>query len=311
MKFYNIQTVSRLCGVSAHCIRAWEKRYGAIKPERMDNGRRVYSEKELNRLMMLGKLSSMGNSIGLIARLSDDELNKLIDKMGEQKKALPVITNSLVDPKSYLNNMLMALHSYKLDVLTHELNKASMDLSCRDFAMEVVAALFRRVGELVQAGKMSYAQEHTLSAITKFFIGRRIGQHYKVNPRNKSKIILATPQGESHTIGLLLSALLMAEYGVDFIYLGEDLPAQAIADAAKATNASTILLSITGFYSYSGLSINNFVNELQQTLPNTQVWLGGAVEQYSGYSSKSSEVVTFKKLDELDQKLKKLSEVAF
>lgn len=306
MNFYNIQTVSRLCGVSAHCIRAWEKRYGAIKPERMDNGRRVYSDKELNRLMMLGKLSSMGNSIGLIARLSDDELSNLINKMGEQKKALPTISNSLVNPKSYLNNMLMALHSYKLDVLTHELNKASMDLTCRDFALEVVAALFRRVGELVQSGKMSYAQEHTLSAITKFFIGRRIGQHYISEKKGTIKICLATPQTELHSVGLLLASLLMAEHNLNFVYLGEDLPEESIAEAVKATQSDIVLISVSPAFDANN-NVNNVAAKLRRLLPNqTEIWIGGDVKAISASTIRESRIVPLDSLDLLDKKIAQL-----
>jgi hypothetical protein len=84
----------------------------------------------------------------------------------------------------------MALQAYKLDVLTHELSKASLDLSCRDFALEVVANLIRKVGEYVQQGKMTIAQEHTLSALTKFFIGRRISQSYRSENPSSQRIIL-------------------------------------------------------------------------------------------------------------------------
>jgi DNA-binding transcriptional MerR regulator len=61
MKLFSIQSVSEMTNLSTHCIRAWEKLYKAITPVRGENGRRVYSEKEVNRLVLLGKLSS-GNS---------------------------------------------------------------------------------------------------------------------------------------------------------------------------------------------------------------------------------------------------------
>lgn len=311
MKHYNIQTVSQLCGLSSHCIRAWEKRYGAIKPERTDNGRRVYSESELNRLMMLGKLSSLGNSISLIANLPDEELGRLLEKMTQGRGLLPSIRPSkMQDPAIYLQNMFMALHAYKLDVLAHELNKASLDLSCKEFALEVVASLFRKVGEYVHDGKMSIAQEHTLSALTKFFIGNRIGQHYKADKTSRFKITLATPNGEFHSIGLMLASLLMVEHGINFIYLGENLPEESIADCAKATDSDAILLAISPAYSGRTHSINEVTSKLRGMLPaKTQIWVGGAVEQLNASTIRDASVLTFSSLATLDSKLSQLSAV--
>lgn len=309
MKHYNIQTVSQLCGLSSHCIRAWEKRYGAIKPERTDNGRRVYSEAELNRLMMLGKLSSLGNSISLIANLPDEELGRLLEKMTQGRGLVPSIAPSknIQDPSVYLNNMFMALHAYKLDVLAHELNKASLDLSCKVFALDVVAALFRKVGEYVHNGKMSIAQEHTLSALTKFFIGNRIGQHYRTDKTSRFKITIATPVGEFHSIGLMLASLLMVEHGINFIYLGENLPEESIADCAKATECDAILLAISLAYSNRTHGINEVTSNLRGLLPaKTQIWVGGAVNQLKMNSARDMNIHAFNSLALLDAKLAQL-----
>jgi len=309
MKYYNIQTVSEMCGLSSHCIRAWEKRYGAIKPTRSENGRRLYSENELNRLLMLGKLSSLGNSISLIANLPDDELEKLLQKMtqGRLSNFAPVQTKSLVEPETYLNNLFMALHAYKLDVFTHELNKASMDLTCHDFAMDLIAPLFRKVGEYVHNGRMNIAQEHTLSVITKFFIGRRIAQHYKSDQPGKFRVTLATPSGEFHSIGLMLASLLMAEHGVNFLYLGEDLPPESIADAARATNSNAILLAISPAYAYRNKDINEVSLKLRSLIPDsTQIWIGGSVSDVKMTTIRDANVTTFDHLSSLDKKLAQL-----
>ena len=308
MKNYNIQTVSQLCGVSTHCIRAWEKRYGAIRPVRSENGRRLYSEAEVNRLLMLVKLSSFGNSIGLIARLPDEELRALVAKMG-QSPVHAVETKALVDPKIYLSNMLMALNSYKLEILTHELNKASMDLSCRQFALDVVAALIRKVGVEVQAGRMSIAQEHTLSAIMKFFIGRRIAQHYRRELPQKPKFLLATPVGEEHYLGILLASLLMADKNINFVYMGENLPEESIADAVKATGADTVLLSISPAYQKNTQGINPVLQQLRKLLPETSIWVGGSVEQVHPRTQKDLNVGLYAHLAQLDEKLDSMGTV--
>lgn len=305
MNYFSIQTVSEMTKLSTHCIRAWEKRYNAITPERSENGRRVYSEKELERLMILGKLCQLGNQISLIANLSDQELQALLEKITGTTNEAPAVLKSLVPPETYLMNLFMALNAYKLDIFTHEMNKASHDLSCRDFALKVIAGLFRKVGEDVAHGKMSIAQEHTLSALTKFFIGKRVNQHYRSQNAKRFTITLATPVGEQHSIGLLLATLLMAEYGINFIYLGEDLPEDSIADAALATDSDAILLSVSPFY--GSKNINHVVTKLRaKAHARQEIWVGGAVDQLGHETIRDQRISIFRDLETLDKKLSQL-----
>ena len=51
MQYFNIQVASQLSGVASATIRAWEKRYNAVVPERGDNKHRLYSEKDIEILI--------------------------------------------------------------------------------------------------------------------------------------------------------------------------------------------------------------------------------------------------------------------
>ena len=63
---YPIRTVAKLSGVSMDTIRAWERRYGAVTPQRSARGR-MYSEKEVQRLALLRDAVARGHAIGQIA----------------------------------------------------------------------------------------------------------------------------------------------------------------------------------------------------------------------------------------------------
>ena len=70
-----IGAVERLTGVSAHTIRKWEERYGAVKPRRTDGGKRLYSDNDVQRLILIKRLADRGLSLTGLARLSIDQLN--------------------------------------------------------------------------------------------------------------------------------------------------------------------------------------------------------------------------------------------
>lgn len=287
MGLYTINQASKLSGLSAHCIRAWEKRYDAIRPQRLENGRRMYTETEIKRLVLLQKISSFGHSIGLIAHHTDDELLEMLEKMGgEVSQILP--PNS-VSPEEYLPRIIDALKKYDLATLTSELNQASENLSYRDFSLNVLAVLFRTAIDL------NITQEHTLSALTKFFIGNRLARHYQSSSKRRPKILLAAPLGEYHSLGLLLSALLIAEYKFDLVYLGENLPEQSIAEAAIATESDIVLISIV-----MG-EANQTLKKLRELIPHKkEIWVGGNLSKISSQEAKEIPNRTFSSLEQLD-----------
>ena len=74
---YPIQVVVRETGLSAHVLRVWEKRYGAVVPQRTATQRRVYSDADVRRLKLLRQATLLGHPIGSVAGLPDEALEKL------------------------------------------------------------------------------------------------------------------------------------------------------------------------------------------------------------------------------------------
>ncbi|WP_277584875.1 MerR family transcriptional regulator [Psychrobacillus antarcticus] len=60
---FTIQQVSDVTGLSKQVIRKWEERYEIVQPERLENGYRVYREKDVNALLKVKTLSEKGFSI--------------------------------------------------------------------------------------------------------------------------------------------------------------------------------------------------------------------------------------------------------
>jgi hypothetical protein len=66
--------VARLTGLSTQLIRAWEQRYGAVVAERAENGRRIYTTADVEKLGLLKVLTERGIAISTIATLDTDAL---------------------------------------------------------------------------------------------------------------------------------------------------------------------------------------------------------------------------------------------
>lgn len=73
-----IRAAARRCGLSEPVIRIWEHRYAAIVPIRGPSGRRLYSEDQIQRLILLRRAIERGDTISRLATLTDRELEERV-----------------------------------------------------------------------------------------------------------------------------------------------------------------------------------------------------------------------------------------
>ena len=80
-RLYGIGAVARLTGLTDHTIRVWERRYSAVVAARAANGRRQYTEVDVQKLALLKQLTDRGISISRIAKDSAEELRQRVDSL--------------------------------------------------------------------------------------------------------------------------------------------------------------------------------------------------------------------------------------
>ena len=62
-RLYGIGAVARLTGLTDHTIRVWERRYSAVVTARAPNGRRQYTEADVQKLSLLKSLTDHGRRV--------------------------------------------------------------------------------------------------------------------------------------------------------------------------------------------------------------------------------------------------------
>ncbi len=73
---YRIGAVAKLTGISTDTIRAWERRYNVVEPNRGENNNRYYTDGHIKKLISVKRLVDAGQAIGTICRLTEDELQE-------------------------------------------------------------------------------------------------------------------------------------------------------------------------------------------------------------------------------------------
>lgn len=82
-RLYGIGAVARLTGLTDHTIRVWERRYAAVVAARAPNGRRQYTEADVQKLGLLKVLTDHGVSISRVAADSIDDLRQRVDSLAD------------------------------------------------------------------------------------------------------------------------------------------------------------------------------------------------------------------------------------
>lgn len=309
---YSIQFVSKVTGINSHTIRAWEKRYQAVVPKRNETGRRLFSKEQVERLRKLHDLVKMGSNISDIANLSDKDLSELHGTYHANTTTQTSTASSTgeyepIDLNSMLQNLILALNSFKLDIISHELEKARNNMDIRGFALSVLGPLLQEVGQQCQSGKLTVAQEHALSSIIKFHVGNLLCDCCHHFQASDTKIILTAPEGEMHEFGILIGSLLCKHYNLPFYYLGPNMPADALIQCINQINVDIAIVGVSqNMVSVNPTGINNYIMDIDERCErNAKIWVGG----YAGLSqgARSERVEVLPSLQMLDLELSKLA----
>lgn len=303
---FDIRQVVELTGVSEFTLRGWESRYRAIEPARNATGRRMYSRKDILKVQLLKSLVDRGHRIGSVASLSHDELQALMEKREDLSltgQEYLCETPFKQDPS--IKRILNLSERFNWDEIQKLLLKKREALSPRDFVLNFLLGLTQEINQQVDAGQFSITQEHIFSAILKenlFYLKATMQKA----PRKDLRLVLATPEGDIHEIGLLIASTLASIHGISALYLGPNTPKAEVCDACLRFKATHLLVSST-VSNESGAreDLMSFVNFLDRHLsPNITLWLGGRFGRMNSFHLKR-DFHSFKSLEEFDEKVKK------
>ncbi|GJM15405.1 MAG: MerR family transcriptional regulator [Thermodesulfobacteriota bacterium] len=278
-KKYSMKVVSMRTGLSAHAIRAWERRYNAVSPKRDSNNRRYYTEEDIDRLLLLKRVTDAGFGISQVVNSSEEELKNLLDTMNvidlPIKQDLDQKTRTVANENSfenYVESFMNALEQMNSKALENILIQAETDYGLNGVIENVLVPIMEEVGEGWRKGNLRISHEHLASHVIRTFLGGILASH-KTSP-SAPNVLVTTPADQWHDIGALMIAVTAASEGWNVTYLGANLPSQEIAGAVKQNNCKAVILSIV--YPEDDPVLVQEIRKLRRTLPdNVTIIVGG------------------------------------
>ncbi len=241
-----IGELARRTGVSPELLRAWELRYGLLRPERSSGGYRLYSAEDERRV---------GTMTGALGRgISAAEAAKL------------ALGDAIELPTA--KTLFEALVGFD-DAGAHAaLDRLLSSLTLESVLRDSVLPALRELGESWQRGEITIAQEHFASNLLR---GRMLGLARGWNRGSGPRALLACPAGEQHDLSLIVFGLALREHGWRVTYLGADTPLATIDETATTLRPDLVVIAAVDSARLSGQA-----DELHGLATRFQLALAGA-----------------------------------
>ncbi len=221
---WRIKEFAGIVGVPEATLRAWERRYHLLQPERTSGGYRLYSRADERRIRSMQAHMDRGIAAAEAAVLALSEAPAHV--------VAPTQPAALVEP------LLVAAEDFdatRFDALLDAALQFGQAAAIRD----VVLPALRGIGTRWETADITVGHEHFASHLIE---RRLLGLATGWEAGRGALALLASPSGERHTMGLVCFGLLMADRGWRIAYLGADTPVEQILDVADTIAPDVIVL---------------------------------------------------------------------
>lgn len=268
---YPIRTVAELTGINPVTLRAWERRYGLIKPERTPKGHRLYTDQHIALIRQIMDLVDRGISIG--------QVKNMLDREGTgQPATLPLTSQASGDPwAEYRQRMLNAISLFDDIYLDATYNDC---LSLYPFELVtrlLVAPLLREIRDRGISQPPGDAEARFLRTYLRNKLGARF--HHQSTQSRGLRLVGACLPGEHSEVELLVFSLSALTRGYRIVLLGPDMPLDGLAFAAEHSRARGIVLF--GSMEPTRALLNTHLPSFARQSP-VPVFVGGSIaDEYS------------------------------
>jgi DNA-binding transcriptional MerR regulator/methylmalonyl-CoA mutase cobalamin-binding subunit len=278
----SIRVAAAQTGLTAHVIRAWQKRYQLLDPARSEGGHRLYSAADVQRLSLVAQATRLGHPISSVAQLPEAALQQMLAAAAAAQTPLapqlaqdPSVPAPSAQAKAddFKAEIMAALERIDARAIDEILERADMALGWQGLLQLVIAPTAVAIGDGWRAGTLMATHEHIFTATVRKFLGSFYLQHSRTE--NAPRIVIATPQGQVHELGALLVAATAENVGWDATYLGPNLPVTDIIGAAVRRQAKAIALSI--IYPLDDPALHYRLKQMKRLMPpGLHLMVGGS-----------------------------------
>jgi MerR family transcriptional regulator, light-induced transcriptional regulator len=234
--YLRIGELARRTGATPELLRAWERRYGLLRPARSQGGFRLYTAADEARIRRMRDHLARGVAAAEAARLALDA-----DEVGAAPT--PATTAAPSPPlQAAARELAVALDQFQEEQAHAVLDRLLAAYRIETILRDLLIPYLHDLGERWARGDVSVAQEHFAANLLR---GRLLGLARGWGQGHGPAAVLACPPGEQHDLGLLAFGITLQRRGWRIIYLGPDTPIATIHHAIRRIAPDLVVLTGT------------------------------------------------------------------
>ncbi len=245
---YNIGVVSRMTGISRATLRAWERRYNFPEAKRTAGGHRLFSERDLMRLLWIKQRidEGMQTAQSISALRHQEQTGHLILPHTDLTYEMP--PKQLVSEDELGGNYFLGHATRLTEALTRRNTQQADEIlgevlsvsTPEDLILKVASPAMRLVGDAWEQGKISVATEHLATNYLrhKLLLWMVSGPP----PVSRPPIILSCAPNEWHEGSLLVIGALLRRRRWPVAYLGQSVPLADLAMFVREIDPQLVVM---------------------------------------------------------------------
>jgi MerR family transcriptional regulator, light-induced transcriptional regulator len=236
--------------ISVDRLRAWERRYGVLRPQRTAGGFRLYSTADEARLRAMQRHLAAGLSAA------------------EAAAAVLAADAPAASEAARQEELEAALDAFDAVRAHAVLDGLFADLGVDEAMRATLFPLLRAVGDRWAQGEITVGQEHFASGLLQArLLALLRGPAGAPGPR----ALLACAPGELHTLGLIGFGIALRNRAWSVTYLGADTPIAEVSSVAAATSPVVVVLAALMPARFADVQ-----DDLRALAAHVRLMLGGA-----------------------------------
>jgi MerR family transcriptional regulator, light-induced transcriptional regulator len=263
----NVKAVVQQTGISGPTLRAWERRYKILSPDRAHNDYRLYSERDIAIIQWLKDRVDVGMSISqaiAFFRHLEAEQSQRHSKglLPESTSLSQVVVSTSAEGKHETMAASVELEkgeTYSMrfvrERLLHAFNNLDEDSASRlmstmlaiypieQVCAELVTPTLWEIGHDWEQGLLSVAIEHFASAFFHSWLTNLL--HAMPSSKPHPLVITCCAPGELHELAALMLSLLLRRAGIRVAYLGQSIEVESLLLTVRQLSAALICVSVT------------------------------------------------------------------
>ncbi len=315
---FNTKAVVQQTGIAAPTLRAWERRYMILSPERAQNDYRLYSERDIAIIRWLKVYidtgMSISQSIALFRHLEREEEQLEETAQPANPTAPQLETVGRINASQTQTPYNMHLVQERLLLAFNELNEvtARQEMASvlaiypiEQVCAELITPTLWEVGRRWEQGIITVSIEHFAST---FFHGLLTNMFHATPTSNTNPLVIACcAPGEAHALAPLMLALLLRRNGLRVAYLGQSIETAGLLQTIQQLSPVMLCISVT-ICSFLGATIE--LGQKLQELPSPRpifIFGGHAFEQNPALISQISGIYLNGDLETITAQIKLLA----